>query len=126
MSERSFGGIIFPGYAIVFEESKQTCTVLYKTILVFENEFRMVMLVENDLFIKELDLLLQGVPMTLLPTILLDRFQNGHDEISDLQDECFKFRVKRGSPQVIMQIADEVHPTLLLPTSARVIPRRDI
>jgi len=42
VSERSFGGIIFPGYAIVFEESKQTFTVLYETSLVFKSEFRRV------------------------------------------------------------------------------------
>ena len=103
MSERSFGGIIFPGYAIVFEESKQTCTVLYETFLVFESKFRMIIMVENDLFIKDIYLLLKGVKVSLFQTILLDRFHNRHDEISDRQDECFEFRIKRCSPQVIIQ-----------------------
>ena len=98
MSERSFGGIIFPGYAIVFEESKQTFTVLDETLLVFESKFRIVMVVENDLFIKESDLLLKLVKVSLFQTILLDGLHNRHNEISDRQDECFKFRIKRCSP----------------------------
>jgi hypothetical protein len=126
VSERSFGGIIFPGYAIVFEESKQTFTVLDETLLVFESKFRIVMVVENDLFIEESYLLLKFVKVSLFQTILLDCLHNRHDEISDLQDEYFKFCVKWCCPQIIIQIADEVNPTFLLPASYRVITRIEI
>ena len=126
MSEGSFGGIIFPGYLIVFEESKEIFTVPYETVLVFEREFRVVMLVENDLFIKESYVLLKVVQMSLFQTILLDRFHNRHDEIPDLQDESFKFNVKRCCPQIIIEISDEVYPTFLLLTSYGVITRIEI
>ena len=86
----------------------------------------MVRVVENDLRIKARYVLLKGVKVSLFQTILLDRFHNRHDEISDRQDECFQFYIKRCSPQVIIQIADEVHPTFLLPTSHGVIPRIEI
>src|SRR5215475_5081489 len=76
MSEGSFGGIIFPGYAIVFEESKQTFTVLDETLLVFESKFRMVMVVENDLCIEESYLVLKVVQVSLFQTILLDCLHN--------------------------------------------------
>ena len=81
---------------MIFSRSAPAQCRLYKTFLVFESEFRMVRVVENDLRIEDSYLFLKFVKVTLFQTILLDRFHNRHDEISDLQDECFQFGIKRG------------------------------
>src|SRR5437588_10089914 len=52
--------------------------------------------------------------MTLLEPILLDRSKNGNEYIFDLQDERFKFSVKRSFPEVIIHIANQVNQTFLL------------
>ena len=84
MPKSAFCGIIVPRYSILFEESEKTISVTDKTALVFESEFRLVMLVSDYPSIKHVNLRHEFAEILCFQPTLLYGLHNRHDQIPHL------------------------------------------
>jgi hypothetical protein len=71
--------------------------------------------------------MVNGLPkileMPLFQPMLLHSLHYRNHEVAYFSDKRFEFCVKSGSPQVIIQVSDEMYSTFLLAASHRIIGR---
>ena len=91
--------------------------------MIFERQVGPIMGIVNSILVKFFDLILESLKLPLLESVSLYAFHDGQNEITYCLDEILQFGIEWSVQEVIIQIANEVHPALLLRTGHRVIPR---
>src|SRR5437868_1605362 len=123
MPDGSFCHNIIPRNTVVFNKGKEALSISLKTTLIFNGQVGMVGSVCNHPFVELIYLLAKLLEVPFLESILLNSFENGNNQVLDLQNEGFKFTVGRGLPEILVQIANQVDKAFLLSTLYGIIAR---
>src|SRR6266702_5150237 len=123
MPDGSFCHIIIPWDTVVINKRKEALSIPLKTALISDGQVGMVGSVHNNPFVEVLYLLAEFLEVSFLEPIPLNSFQYGDNQVLDFQDECFKFTVEWELPEILVQVANQVNKTFLLPALYRIVAR---
>src|SRR5262249_33307693 len=97
-----------------------------KPLLVLDGRLRRVLPPSDVLVVEPLDLLLELPQVPDLQPKAINRLQDGHEQGLDRHGEPFQFPVKRGRPEVVVDVADQVNEAFLLPARDAVVARVEV
>ncbi len=119
--EGAFRHVVIPRYSVLFEESKQALPVSHESLHIGGDQFGPLEVVVIDSGIEGISPFPVFSEVPLLQSVPLDIGEHGSNERANVHDKLFKGGVKWVTPEVIVEITDEMDEALLLATGDGVI-----